>query len=330
MLDHGPNPAAKPPVLCILGPTASGKSRLAFAVATRAGGEIVSVDALKVYRGMDAGTAKPSAADRARVPHHGLDLVEPHEEFSVARFLDWVEPVLKQVVSRGNLPILDVTAPYYLKALVYGIERGPGPQPAFRAEMEARPLPDLHAELGTLDAEAAKRIGPADRKRMIRALEIARFSDRRPSEAAKWAQPRADYRWVFTGISWPRETLYARVEARARAMFAAGWLEEVRRIRAGTGFSKTAGMAHGYRRLQQFIDGAITHDEAVALSIRDVRQFARKSMTFFRGFPKVQWLEVQAEEEIDRAAMYLSQEMKQLMAECGMARPPIDLPGREG
>lgn len=323
---HGPNPNAKHPVLVILGPTASGKSRLAMAVARRAGGEIISVDALKVYKGMDAGTAKPSAADRAEIPHHGLDLVEPHEEFSVAQFLDWVEPVLADIAARGKLPILDTTAPYYLKALVYGIARGPGPQPAFRSEMEKRPLPELFAALLGLDPVAAQRIGPNDRKRLIRALEIANFSDTKPSDTPKWADPRADYRWVFTGISWPRELLNQRVEARARQMFEAGWLDEVRRIRAGKGLSRTAGMAHGYRRLQQFLDGAITQAEAEAQTIRDVRQFARKSMTFFRSFPRVQWLEVTTEEEIDRAAMYLSFELKDMLAEVGIDRKPIDLP----
>lgn len=323
---HGPNPDAKHPVLVILGPTASGKSRLAMAVARRAGGEIISVDALKVYRGMDAGTAKPGAADRAEIPHHGLDLVEPHEEFSVAQFLDWVEPVLADIAARGKLPILDTTAPYYLKALVYGIARGPGPQPAFRSEMEGRPLPELFAALLGVDPVAAQRIGPNDRKRLIRALEIARFSDAKPSDAPRWAAPRADYRWVFTGIAWPREILNQRVEARARQMFEAGWLDEVRRIRAGKGFSRTAGLAHGYRRLQQYLDGALTLEEAKVQTIRDVRQFARKSMTFFRSFPRVQWLEVATEEEIDRAAMYLSFELKDMLGEVGIERKPVDLP----
>ncbi|MCL4730455.1 MAG: tRNA (adenosine(37)-N6)-dimethylallyltransferase MiaA [Planctomycetes bacterium] len=323
---HGPNPNARHPVLVILGPTASGKSRLALAVARRAGGEIISVDALKVYRGMNAGTAKPDAAQRAEIPHHGIDLVEPHEEFSVARFLDWVEPVLAAGAARGRLPILDTTAPYYLKALVYGIARGPRPQPAFRDEMEKRPLAELFAALVGIDPVAAARIGPNDRKRLIRALEIAQFSDAKPSDAPRWAEPRGDYRWVFTGISWPRELLNQRVEARARQMFASGWLDEVRRIRQQGGFSRTAGLAHGYRRLQQYLDGALTLAEAEAQTIADVRQFARKSMTFFRGFPRVQWLEVTSEEEIDRAAMYLSHELKEMLAEVGISRKPVDLP----
>ena len=309
-------------MLVVLGPTASGKSRLCQAVATRTGGEILSVDALKVYRGMDVGTAKPTPAERAQVPHHGLDLVAASREFSVAEFQDYARPAIARIAARGNLPVLDATAPYYLKALIYGIDRGPGPQPEFRAAMESRPMPELFAQLRALDPPAAARIGAGDRKRLVRALEIARFGDRLPSDVRKWDEADAAYRWVLTGIRWPREMLYARVEARTRAMFEAGWLEEVRRIRAAGGFSRTAGLAHGYRRLQQYLDGVLTLAEAAALTIRDVRQFARKSMTFFRSFPKVQWLEVTSEEEIDRAATYLAHEMKAVMAATGMKPQP--------
>jgi tRNA dimethylallyltransferase len=314
------------PVLVILGPTASGKSRMATHVAERVRGEIVSVDALKVYRGMDAGTAKPTAADRRHIPHHGLDLVEPHEEFSVAEFIDYTDPLLNQVIKRGNVPVLDVTAPYYLKALVYGIERGPGPQPEFRARMEQQPLPDLYARLIARDPASAQRIGPADRKRIIRALEIIQFGDKLPSKMQPWGEPRGDYRWIFTGIRWPREQLNERINRRALQMFEAGWLEEVQRIRASGGFSSTSGKAHGYRRIQEYIEGAITWQECHDLTSRDVRQFARKCMTFFKGFPKVQWLDVTEESEINRAAAYLAHEIKDMLRQCGVERPVVDLP----
>jgi tRNA dimethylallyltransferase len=315
---HGPDPNAQFPVLAILAPTASGKSRLALGIAERVGGEIISVDALKVYRGMDAGTAKPTALERARVPHHGLDLIEPHEEFSVAAFLDYAEPLLAEIVARRRVPILDVTAPYYLKALVYGIERGPGPQKYFRAGLADRPARELYEALLARDPVAAARIGPADHKRLVRALEILEFSNRLPSEAKAWGEPRDDYRWVFTGIRWPRAMLYERLRQRALTMFDAGWLEEVRLIHSAHGFSRTAGLAHGYRRISQYIDGLITWAECVEETIRDVKRFARKSMTFFKGFPRVQWLEVTTEEELDRAAAYLSHELKDMLRQCGV------------
>lgn len=322
---HGHSSDARFPVLVILGPTASGKSRLAMSVAERTRGEILSVDALKVYRGMDAGTAKPNATERKLIPHHGIDLVNPEEEFSVAEFLDYAEPVLADIVKRQNVPVLDVTAPYYLKALVYGIDRGPGPNPAFRAVMDQKPAPELFAILMGNDPAAATRIGPADKKRLIRALEMIEFGDTLPSQVQAWGKPRGDYRWIFTGIRWPREVLYERVRARAMQMFEAGWVDEVQRILAGRGFSATSGKAHGYRRIQEYLSGAITMNECIEQTARDVKQFARKSMTFFKSFPKVQWLDVTSEEEIDRAGMYIAHEIKDMLKQCGIERPAVDL-----
>lgn len=323
---HGFDPNAKFPALVVLGPTASGKSRLAVNVAERVGGEVLSVDALKVYRGMDVGTAKPAPEERARVPHHGVDLVDASEEFSVAEFLDYAEPLLAEIVARKHVPVLDATAPYYLKALVYGVDRGPPPRPEFRDEMEQRPLDEIHDELKAKDPASAERIGSTDRKRLVRALEIIEFGAKLPSEVEQWGKARDDYRWMFTGIRWPREMLYERVTQRAQQMFDNGWPDEVKRIREGSGFSATSGKAHGYRRLQQFMDGELDWDQCVSKTIRDVKQFARKSMTFFKGFPRVQWLDVTSEGEIDRAAAYLSHELKDMLSQCGVERPAVDLP----
>jgi tRNA dimethylallyltransferase len=319
--DHGYDPAAKFPVLVVLGPTGSGKSRLCLNVAERVGGEILSVDALKVYRGMDVGTAKPTAAELARIPHHGIDLVSAHQDFSVSEFLDYAEPTMAAIVARGHVPVLDTTAPYYLKAIVYGLDRGPAPRADFRVEMERRPLADLHTELKAKDPDSARRISPTDQRRLVRALEIIEFGDKLPSKVEQWGEPRGDYRWIFTGIRWPRELLYPRVKQRAEQMFAAGWLDEVKAILAGKGFSTTAGKAHGYRRVQQFLAGNLTWDECVSETIRDIKTFARKSMTFFKQFPKVQWLDVTSEVEIDRAAAYLSLEIKDMLIQCGHERP---------
>ena len=323
---HGINPHAKFPVLVVLGPTASGKSRLAVQVAERAGGEILSVDALKVYKGMDIGTAKPTADELARVPHHGVDLVEPHEKFSVSEFLDYAQPKLAEIVKRKHVPVIDATAPYYLKALIYGIDRGPEPQVEFRERMEARPLREVYDELLGKDPASAKRIGPTDQRRLVRALEIVEFGEKLPSEVEQWGEPQGNYRWMFTGIRWPREQLYARVKTRAEKMFEQGWLDEVNRILAGTGFSETAGKAHGYRRLQQHLAGELSLEECIKATIKDVKTFARKSMTFFKTFPKVQWLDVTSEEEIDRAAKYLSHELKDMLSQCGVQSPPVDMP----
>ncbi|MCF6229008.1 MAG: tRNA (adenosine(37)-N6)-dimethylallyltransferase MiaA [Planctomycetes bacterium] len=315
----------KYPVFVVLGPTASGKSTLAMNVARKLDGEIISVDALKVYRQMDIGTAKPSTEERAEIPHHGVDLIDPSEPYSVSEFLDYAKPVIADIVERKKLPILDATAPFYLKALMYGLDRGPKPQPEFRAEMEARPVLDLYEDLKIIDPPSAERIGPSDQKRLVRALEIAKFSDILPSEVEKWAEPDPTYRWVVTGIQWPRENLYARVIKRAQQMFDAGWLDEVKGILANEGFSETAGKAHGYWRLQQYLQAEFDLDECVRLTIKDVKTFARKSMTFFKQFPKVQWLQVESDEEIIRASHYLGHEIKEMLALVGVDRPVVDL-----
>ncbi|MCC6572881.1 MAG: tRNA (adenosine(37)-N6)-dimethylallyltransferase MiaA [Planctomycetes bacterium] len=317
------SPNSKPPIFVVLGPTASGKSVLALEVARRCGGEIISVDALKVYRGLDIGTAKPGKDERRQVPHHGLDLIEPNETFSVAQFLDYAQPVIDDLVARKRLPVLDVTAPLYLKALMYGISRGPTPDPALRRKLEAMPLEDLHPQLQRLDPSRAAELHPNDRKRIIRALEFVMLGQKRMSEDAEWGEPRADYRWVLTGIRWPREALYARVIERADKMFNAGWLEEVRKVAE---LSKTAAEAHGYKRLLSHLRGEITHDQARDLTRKDVKTFARKSMTFFKRFPRVQWLDVSSEEEIHRAAQYLSWELKEMLNAAGMHREMVDLP----
>lgn len=308
MHEH-PEASSAPPVLVILGPTASGKSTLAMGIAERIPAEIVSVDALKVYRGLDVGTAKPSAEEREHFPHHGIDLVEPNESFSVADFLRYAEPALREITARGALPILDVTAPLYLKALMFGIEEGPEPDPQLRAELESLPLGEVYDELKRLDPERAAKLHPNDAKRIVRAVEILRLGGTTIGAKMTWHEPRADYRWILTGILWPRPLLYERVERRARVMFEAGWLEEVRRIDRSPGFSRTASEAHGYKRLLAHLRGEMTLEEAKQQTIRDVKQYARKSMTFFRRFPRVQWLEVSSEEEIRRAAAYLALEM---------------------
>lgn len=327
MPDAAPKPSslAKPPVFVVLGPTASGKSLLALEVARRCQGEILSVDALKVYRGLDIGTAKPGAAQRAQIPHHGLDLLEPRESFSVAQFLDYAQPVLEDILGRGKLPVLDVTAPLYLKALMYGISPGPAPDPGLRARLEALPLEELHPRLRQLDPARAAELHPNDRKRLVRALEFAMLGQVRMSESEGWGAPDPHYRWVLTGVRWPREILYGRVNARVDAMLAAGWLDETRRVLTGGGFSKTAAEAHGYKRLIAHLQGLCTLAEAVEQTRRDVKTFARKSMTFFRRFERTQWLDVTSEDELLRAARYLSWELKEMLNAAGIEREMVDL-----
>lgn len=314
----------KPPVLVILGPTASGKSLLAMEIAARLGAEIISVDAMKVYRHLNVGTAKPTIEDRAKVPHHGLDLIEPNELFSVAQFHDYALPLMREIHGRGKLPILDVTAPLYLKALLYGIQQGPQPDPGLRAKLESTAPDELYGELRRRDPARAEKLHPNDLKRIVRALEHAILKGKPMSELTPWGEILPDFQWVLTGIAWPREKLYERVLARVDRMIDEGWLDEVRRVQQQWGFSRTAAEAHGYKRLLAHLRGEITLAEAVLMTKRDVKTYARKSMTFFKQFPKVQWLNVASEEEIRRAALYLRNELREMMVVSGVLKEERD------
>lgn len=308
----------------ILGPTASGKSLLAMEIAARLPAEIVSVDALKVYKHLDIGTAKPSPEERAKVRHHGLDLIEPSESFSVAQFLDYATPLLAEIHARGCLPILDVTAPLYLKALLYGIQPGPEPDPELRTRLENTPRDELYGELKQRDPVRAGELHPNDVRRIVRALEHVMLKGKPMSELTPWGEMRDDCQWIMTGISWPRELLYARVIARVEKMMALGWLEEVHQVQARWGFSKTAAEAHGYKRLLSHLRGEITLKEAIEMTKRDVKTYARKSMTFFKQFPKTQWLEVTNEEEIKRAALYLKNELREMLISAKVSKEESD------
>lgn len=279
---------------------------------------------MKVYRHLNVGTAKPDIEERAAVPHHGLDLIEPCELFSVAQYRDYALPLIRDIHGRGRLPILDVTAPLYLRALMYGIQEGPQPDPQLRADLEASAPDDLFNELRRRDPARAEKLHPNDLKRIVRALEHAILKGKPMSELTPWGEPLPDFQWVLTGISWPREKLYERVLARVDRMMADGWLDEVRRVQERWGFSRTASEAHGYKRLLAHLRGEITLAEAVLMTKRDVKTYARKSMTFFRQFPKVQWLNVSSEEELKRAALYLRNELREMLVAGGVLKEERD------
>ncbi len=276
------------PLCVILGPTASGKSGLAHAVAREAGAAILSVDSMSVYRGMDIGTAKPSAAERAEVCYHGLDLADPNETFTVARWLAEAE----RVIAESDRPlVLAGGTPLYYQALFHGLFEGPPADEAYRAELAAVPEAQLHARLAAIDPEAAARIHLNDRKRLVRALEVHRATGRPISgQQTQWEEA-ARFPSVRFGLSWPREALNRRINARTRAMIAAGWIEEVRALLARFGdLSATAAEAAGYRLLAEVVKGRMAEADAVEQIKIRTRQLAKRQMTWFRRFREVHWL----------------------------------------
>jgi tRNA dimethylallyltransferase len=284
--------AAATPQLVLLGPTASGKSDVAMAAAQRVPGtEIVAVDAMQVYRGMDIGTAKPTAADQRAVRHHGIDLYHPRQDATVAMFRRAYDAALDDIDARGALALVVAGTGLYLTAVLDRLEV-PGPYPAVRTELEADPdTASLHKRLAHLDPVAAARIEPSNRRRIVRALEVTVGSGRPFSSFGPGVSAFPPTDAVQLGIRWPRSTLAERIEHRVTAMMAAGLVDEVRRVRA-QGLSRTAAQALGYKELIDHLDGRSSLDEAVAAIVQRTRQFAVRQERWFRRDPRVQWFDI--------------------------------------
>ena len=237
-----------PPLLVIVGPTASGKSDLALELAARAGGEILSVDSMQVYRGMDIGTAKPSPAQLQAVRHHGLDLVAPNEEFTVARFVEMADAVIADARRRSVALLAVGGTPLYYKALFEGLFAGPSAQADLRTRLGSLTNEQMHRRLCEVDPQAAQRIHVRDAKRLVRALEVYELTGKPISALqSQWnsGQPRHEALWI--GFTWERSALSARINARVKAMLQAGWLDETRRLIADFGaLSRSAVQAAGY------------------------------------------------------------------------------------
>ncbi len=276
----------------LVGPTAAGKSAAALDLARRHGFELVSVDSMQVYRGMDIGTAKPTPAERAEVPHHLIDLVEPEEEFGVAEFQSVHRAVAADMDARGAAPILVGGTGLYLRAITEDLDI-PGRFPAVREELEAEPdTVALHRRLAELDPLAAGRMQPNNRRRVVRALEVTIGSGRPFSSFGPGltAFPAVPFR--FVGLRVPLAELDERISARLQAQVSAGLVDEVRRLaeRPG-GLSRTASQALGYREVLQHVRGACSLEEAIELAKLRTRQFARRQMRWFRRDPRIVWID---------------------------------------
>ena len=273
----------------LVGPTASGKSTLALEVARRLGDvELVSADSMQVYRGMDVGTAKPTPAERAEVPHHLLDVAEPEEDYSVARFQADVAEVIAGVEARGRRALVVGGTGLYVQAVVDGLAL-PGEWPELKAALEDEPPEELHRRLTELDPLAASRIEPGNARRLVRALEVTLGSGRPFSSFGPGlgAYPPSG-RFRLAGVWLPRPVLAERIEARYRQQLAAGFLDEVRGLRDR--MSRTARQALGYKELLAHLAGDCTLDEAVAAAVSRTRQFARRQRAWFRRDPRITWL----------------------------------------
>ncbi|MDQ4025508.1 MAG: tRNA (adenosine(37)-N6)-dimethylallyltransferase MiaA [Actinomycetota bacterium] len=277
-------------VAAIVGPTAAGKTAAALEVAEALGAEIVSVDSMQIYRGMDVGTAKPTRAEMERVPHHLVDLRDPGHELTVAEFQELGRAAIEEIDRRGRLPLLVGGSGLYFRALVDDLEFPPRSEAVRRGlEEEAAELGShaLHARLRAVDPIAAGRIEPGNVRRIVRALEVVELTGAPFSGTVTWERYASRYDLAVAGLERERADLDRRIEERVAAMLAAGLVEEAEAIRAA-GAGRTASQALGYR---QVFEGA---DDLQAGISKATRRFARRQLSWFKADPRVRWFDAAA------------------------------------
>lgn len=289
-------------MILILGVTASGKSRLAFELASTIGAEIISIDSMKVYRRMDIGTAKPSADRRRQIGYHLIDVVEPSESFSVDRFLKLAEYAIEQI-SSAQKPVVAVggTA-MYIKALLYGIFEGPGTDEKIRkklkSQIDAHGLADLHKKLAEADPDAAQRIHPNDARRIVRALEVFELTGKPISSFQQQFNAEntlKDYKII--GLRRDKANAGSRINRRVKQMFEDGFVDEIKSLLAeDKPLSSQAASAIGYAEIIDHLNGNLPFDEAVEKIKINTRRFAKSQRTWFKTFKGVNWLDI-AEDE---------------------------------
>lgn len=302
--------AGSRPILVLIGPTASGKSAVAMTLAKAMRAELLSVDSMQVYRGMDIGTAKPSAAEQAQVRHHLIDVVEPSETFTAARFVQCADAVIADSSARGVSLIATGGTPLYYKSLFEGIFAGPGADSELRQRLVACSNEELAERLARVDAPAAARIHVNDTRRLVRALEVFELTGQPISSLQnEWTAPVQRHHAIWIGLSWEREAINRRINSRVRLMLEAGWLGEVRALLGRYGpLSKSASEATGYQELIDHLEGRISLDDATEQIKIATRQLARRQMKWFRRFPDVKWIAG------DRSAEDIADEVRKLWA----------------
>ena len=290
-------------VLAIVGPTASGKSDVAFSIAQRLVGEIISVDSMQVYRGMDIGTAKPAPEQRAQVPHHLIDVADISQPFDAAQFVSRAREAVAGVQQRRRLPILCGGTGLYLRALLEGLGESPPASPDLRAELEATPLPVLLNELAARDPQTASQIDSKNPRRVIRAVEVVRLTGKPYSlQRAKW-DDQASSPAMIVGLLRERSDLVRRIDERVERMFERGLVAETKALLdAGLRNNRTALQALGYRQVVEHLQGSRSYADTVEVVKVQTRRFAKRQMTWFKRQCSVNWITVEAFASVDEVS----------------------------
>jgi tRNA dimethylallyltransferase len=301
----------------IAGPTAVGKSEIALLLAGKIGGEIISADSMQVYRGLDIGTAKPSSVERARVPHHLIDICDLTENFDAAQFIRHAQKAVEEIHARDRVPIFCGGTGLYFKAFLSGLGEAPGTNPELRAELEAASFEALLHELRDRDPAAYEKIDKQNPRRVIRAVEVIRLTGKKFSEQrAEWkvgssrcddlgdrpqgpAQRAVPTMFCFTRLP---AVMHARINARVDAMFARGLVEETRTLlQHGLAENKTAMQAIGYRQVVEYLCDERSLTETIELVKSRTRQFAKRQLTWFRRHGNMKWIELKPEESVEKS-----------------------------
>jgi tRNA dimethylallyltransferase len=308
----------RPPLLVLVGPTAVGKTAVAVRLGALLPIEVVSADSRQVYRGLDIGTGKPSAEERAAVPHHLLDVADPGERYHAARFRTDARAAIAAIHGRGRLPVVVGGTGLYVRALLKGLTPAPPADPDLRAELEAMAQAQgsaaLHARLAALAPEIARRLHPNDRVRVVRAIEIHAGSATAPADGAEgnWSGATRAWRLLMIGLGRERAALNAAIALRARAMLARGMMSEVERLLAtGHDPERPPMDGIGYRPLALAARGRLPVEEALRLMIRDTTRYAKRQMTWFARDPEIRWIDVDAAGGVEGAAETVSKHLTQ-------------------
>jgi len=305
------DPLDRQPLWCLVGPTASGKTALALDLCEELGAEVLSLDSMLVYRGLDVGTAKPSKAEQARVPHHLMDLVCPSEPYDVQRYLGAAREVLSDIQGRGARGLFVGGTGFYLAALLRGLFEGPPADHDLRLKLEgerdAVGAEAFHQRLAHVDPEAAHRLHPNDMRRVVRAMEVLEQTGRTlTSWQDDWnAEPGLRQKQArLVGLSVERDVLEERIRARAAIMLDQGWREEAVAVRDGPGFGSSAGAALGYEEVLAWDAGELTRQEALERIAVRTRQFARRQRTWYQKFD-ITWIPADAPDLLDQTRMVI-------------------------
>jgi tRNA dimethylallyltransferase len=305
-------PYSRPRILCLAGPTATGKSEIALLLAEQLGGEIISVDSMQVYRGMDIGTAKPGPGERRRVPHHLIDVVDLANTFDAAQFARLAHKAVEEIRGRNRLPILCGGTGLYFRAFLEGLGDSPAADPMLRAQLEATPMSDLLQELKERDPATFEKIDHENPRRVVRALEVIRLTGKPFSvQRAAWASSTGDpnsQSATFIGLLREPEDLHSRIAARVERMFRLGLVEEVRQLlQCGLAQNRNAVQAIGYRQVVEYLGGERSLTETVELVKIRTRQFAKRQITWFRQQAQLQWIECAPEDTLESLAAEIAQ-----------------------